>query len=67
VAEWSGGTGGEAMTRNDGFLEIIPGTGIDEIRAAHPDWTEEQCRDEQVRAALAAFTAPAPRGRKPRA
>ena len=35
--------------------EVIPGTDINEIRQAHPDWTEDQCREEQHKAAVAAF------------
>lgn len=36
-------------------FRTIPGTVIDEIRAEHPEWTEDQCRDEQKRVAFAAW------------
>jgi hypothetical protein len=36
-------------------FEVVPGTDIAEIAALHPEWTEEQCREEQSRVALAAF------------
>lgn len=39
-------------------LVIILGTEIDKIRDEHPDWTEEECRDQQKRTAFAAFGLP---------
>jgi len=36
-------------------FEVIPGTDIAEIREAHPDWSEDECRSEQSRVAGAAF------------
>ena len=33
--------------------EVIKGTNIDAIREAHPEWTEEECRAEQSKAAIA--------------
>lgn len=35
--------------------EVIAETDFEKIRAAHSEWTEEECRAEQMRAALAAL------------